>query len=475
MTRIGLMNLVVAGAAAEPPASSGSARLLDFSASIPDNGEPLPVWRAYLGDSPDADPDQTTSLTGGVFQDIVGTDSSPYIQFIPYPYNAATGYTKHANWLKAGETWQANTFNRFSFGFKCSNAISRNSNGSSQIQIGNYIRGPDHTGPAYQGAHFYHLLNPNIPAGRWVKCVMTPKPGHQVGRDAGNNWPPHFGVPYPGRPIQTASTSQSSWIQVLDDDGVTPITAYASLSTLAFTYNRDQDGAQAITVSELGSEGAAYSSGGMFHVGSGWWRIDVPNAAWNSGVDVVTIDGNANNFICTRIEHPVSGGATNTSPNLATEGVLPGTYFDYQTRWYFDFIQTPDGVGTWQFMDFRFYEEPNATTEVDHEISNYCITYTGTRYEVEFQGLKNISRTYEFRYRLDGQSMRANGFTSGTDGSTVTNTGDDYTGVLWASSNMAESTSGIYVAWRVQGETDFEETFFQYNYGPGNDGYAEQF
>jgi hypothetical protein len=356
---------------------------------------------------------------------------------------------------------------------KCSAGYSRNSSGYSLMQWGTYIRGPGHTSGSYQGAHGYHLFNPNIPAGKWIKWVVTNKPNHVVGEDPGNNWEPDSIVPYAGRNVQTGSSSQSSWIRIIQDDGITPITSYAALSGIDLVYQRDQDTPVTITKSSLASAGAAFAAGGMYHVGSGWWRIDIPNAAWNSGVTVVSVTGGADNTIVSKVEHLVGSGYTNTPPNQATEVGSRRKYFDLATRMYLDMIQTPDFPGTWDCGDFRFYEEPNTTPE--HEISNYCIYYTGTRYEFEFQALKNIARTFEVRYRLDGLSMRANGFTSGTSGGTVDGNANDYTGVLWASANMAESTNGIYIAIRVQGETDFIEDYFPYNYGPGNDGYSTQY
>jgi hypothetical protein len=455
-----------------------SAILMDFSTAIPNNNDGNPVWAPYLNDNPNTDPNQTGSIVSGSYELIVGADSSPYVQFQPLGasgYNHPGGYLK--SWLKSGETWSDN-FNRMSLMVRYDTYRARVSAGTSMVQMGCYIRGTKNTSSSYQGHHPYHHFNLNIPANRWVKYVMTNKPNHMVGGDSGLNWPPNYAVSYEARDVQHGSTSQSSWVRLLDPDGTTPITSLTfPLTNFNVQYTREGNSAVNITTSQLGAADAAFSSGGMFHVGDGWWRIDVPDAAWLSGISVVRVGGSGSAYIAMITEHTCTAGSVNTSPDFDTEITTRPNYFSRMTRFYFDPTQgsseANNFIGTWHFDDFRVYEEPATTPE--HEISNPCIYYTGTRYEVEANGLKDISRTYEVRYRTDGQSMRANGFASGTDGGTRTNPGNTYTHWNWASPDMAESTNGIYVALRVQGETDFMELFFPYNFGPGNDGYAEQY
>jgi hypothetical protein len=109
------------------------------------------------------------------------------------------------------------------------------------------------------------------------------------------------------------------------------------------------------------------------------------------------------------------------------------------------------------------------TGEPDDDISSETIQYNGTKYQVTWAGRKNVDVTYEVRYRLDGVSLKTAGFTSGVNGGTVTNPGNDYTGVYWE--HIApESINGLYVGIRVNGSNQFTELFLPYQVSPTNMG-----
>jgi hypothetical protein len=149
-------------------------------------------------------------------------------------------------------------------------------------------------------------------------------------------------------------------------------------------------------------------------------------------------------------------------PSFADLGIH---YFDGMTRWYFDTQQASFANSTNYFDDIYVYR---VAGEPDDEISSIAALYTGTRYEVTWAGLKNVARTYEIRYSTS--SMKSAGFTSGTDGGTTTNPDSDYTGCIWQSSPMAESSTGMYIAIRVQGGSSFTQIFLPYQMQPGNSG-----
>lgn len=149
-------------------------------------------------------------------------------------------------------------------------------------------------------------------------------------------------------------------------------------------------------------------------------------------------------------------------PGFASRG---HHYYDDLTRFYFDTQEEPDfQSSSWWFDDFIF---KTVSGEPDAEIASISCLYTGTKYEVAWAGIKNSNRTYEVRYKTS--SMKSAGFTSGTDGGTVTNTGDDYTGVFW-SVTTSEQPGGLYVAMRVQSAGTFTEVYIPNSMAPGNIG-----
>lgn len=147
----------------------------------------------------------------------------------------------------------------------------------------------------------------------------------------------------------------------------------------------------------------------------------------------------------------------------------PVGYMDGLSRFYFDPQESGLESSIWNFDDYYFWK---VASEPDYDISSLAYHYNGTRYEVFWATEKNVSKTYDIRYRADGVSMKTAGFTSGTSGGTATSTDDDYTGARWQSSVMAEDTDGLYVAIRVQGATDFRQIYIPYHMAPGNTGFG---
>lgn len=155
-------------------------------------------------------------------------------------------------------------------------------------------------------------------------------------------------------------------------------------------------------------------------------------------------------------------------------------YFPEMTRCYF----TPFGYypgnpsSTWQIAAIQLFRVDG---EPDNEIRSLTIHYDGSKYQVTWCGRKNVSRTYEIRYRTDGVSMKTAGFTSGTAGGTGSfggtgglafNPGNDYSGCFWDSPAMAESSNGIHVGIRVQGATQFHELHCPNGLSPSNTGFV---
>jgi hypothetical protein len=82
------------------------------------------------------------------------------------------------------------------------------------------------------------------------------------------------------------ATSQSADVQVLDDSGL-PVTGLAAASFPASTYSLAGANADvSITLSDLSLITSAYSSGGIKERGNGYYRLDIPDAAFASAGEV---------------------------------------------------------------------------------------------------------------------------------------------------------------------------------------------
>jgi hypothetical protein len=151
-------------------------------------------------------------------------------------------------------------------------------------------------------------------------------------------------------------------------------------------------------------------------------------------------------------------------PNGANYATVPG-YFARETRTYF----TPYGyypgnpASTWQLAQFELYTEEG---EADEDVFNLTLTYTGKRYEVGWATSKRKSEKFNVLYSVDGTPFKS--FSGGKSGGTVTNSGDDYSQVMWASRAMPESPTGLWIAIRKQGSTLFTSEYLNYQIGPGN-------
>ena len=155
--------------------------LEDFSASR-NNGSGTPLWEAYNGENPG----QTYSLTNGMFQ-INGTGDGPYVQFMPYSsgYPFPNGFAQR--YIKSG-AFDPNT-NRLRFKAMCNKSVTRRSDGGDILQFGTYIKSHTNSDNAWQGAHYYHLFDPNVYANKWMVVTVTSLPQHQVGGGGATNWP----------------------------------------------------------------------------------------------------------------------------------------------------------------------------------------------------------------------------------------------------------------------------------------------
>lgn len=100
------------------------------------------------------------------------------------------------------------------------------------------------------------------------------------------------------RMIKQGDTDQSVVIRIIDSSDGTPETAVEhNTSGIDLWYRREGATKTSITEAALASLDAAHSDGGIEHIGDGYYRLDLADAAFASGVDGVMIGGTVTGMI----------------------------------------------------------------------------------------------------------------------------------------------------------------------------------
>lgn len=101
------------------------------------------------------------------------------------------------------------------------------------------------------------------------------------------------------RDILHDATDQSVIVRIVDATDGTPETGVTSATSgLSIEYQRGTDGALvAISPSDLSDIEDAHSDGGILHIRDGYYRIDVPDAAFASGAEQVQVYVSATGMI----------------------------------------------------------------------------------------------------------------------------------------------------------------------------------
>jgi len=94
------------------------------------------------------------------------------------------------------------------------------------------------------------------------------------------------------RPIKKGTTDVSIVIRIIDSSDGTPETGVEhDTSGIDLWYRREGATKTSITEAVLGSLDASHSDGGIEHIGDGYYRLDLPDAAVASGVNGVMVGG----------------------------------------------------------------------------------------------------------------------------------------------------------------------------------------
>lgn len=109
-----------------------------------------------------------------------------------------------------------------------------------------------------------------------------------------------------GRPIKKGSTDQSTVIRILDSTTFLPETAVEhDTGGIDLWFRREKETKTSITEAALAALDSAHSDGGIEHIGDGYYRLDLPDAAVaaGSGENSVQIGGTLTNMIVIGNEH----------------------------------------------------------------------------------------------------------------------------------------------------------------------------
>lgn len=110
------------------------------------------------------------------------------------------------------------------------------------------------------------------------------------------------------RPIQKGSTNVSTVIRIIDSGDQTPETGVASVTSgLALEYRREGELSVGLTEDDLGALTDAHADGKMLHIGNGYYRVDIPDAAFATGSSGVLIHGTVTGMIVIGAYHPLTG------------------------------------------------------------------------------------------------------------------------------------------------------------------------
>lgn len=98
--------------------------------------------------------------------------------------------------------------------------------------------------------------------------------------------------------IAPDSTDVSLIIRIIDASDGTPETGVTSATSgLDLKYRREGAATANLTESDLSALTDAHADGGMLHIGAGYYRVDVPDAAFAAGVPGVLLFGNITGMI----------------------------------------------------------------------------------------------------------------------------------------------------------------------------------
>ena len=133
------------------------------------------------------------------------------------------------------------------------------------------------------------------------------------------------------RLIQKGSVDRSVDLYIIDStDGTPEVGVLWNTAGIDLKYRRDLSAPVSITEATLAALTTAHTDGGFLEIGNGVYRLDLPDAAWATGADHVTVFGTVTGMIVLPVTvqlveyNPEAALATPTNITAATGIVLSG-------------------------------------------------------------------------------------------------------------------------------------------------------
>jgi hypothetical protein len=132
------------------------------------------------------------------------------------------------------------------------------------------------------------------------------------------------------RPILKGSTDQSTIVRIVDSSDGTPETGVTAGSPgPEFWYRREGGLRVPFTAASLGAVNSSHSDGGLIHIADGYYRLDLPDAAWATGADGVMIGGANTSMVVIGTYHQLvefdMSGSEAARLKRALDGTVLGT------------------------------------------------------------------------------------------------------------------------------------------------------
>jgi hypothetical protein len=128
------------------------------------------------------------------------------------------------------------------------------------------------------------------------------------------------------RPILKGSTDQSVVIRIVDSGDGTPETGVVfNTAGIDLWYRREGAVKTSITEATLSALNDAHSDGGVLHIGDGYYRLDLPDAAVATGANGVTVGGTVTGMVVIGCYVPLTNIDFYLTPGAAGGLLIAGT------------------------------------------------------------------------------------------------------------------------------------------------------
>jgi len=110
-----------------------------------------------------------------------------------------------------------------------------------------------------------------------------------------------------GRAIKKGSIDQSAVVRIIDaTDGTPELAVTSATAGLVLEYRRELGASTGVgAFSDLAALTTAHADGGIKHIGNGYYRVDVADAAFASGASNVLVHGGATGMVVIGNEYPL--------------------------------------------------------------------------------------------------------------------------------------------------------------------------